>query len=204
VAVIFCLTAVIETSLTAEAEETATFTVEYDGCWSGAYGAEGSTTSIDGCGGGTYTATGIVFAINAQKDDDSGDELCVSISAAGKSDSACTTAEYGVASVAIDVFEEEGSDMASMMMMCCGSFLVITIVLWLWRNNQKKKQLAAAVSQGVASAMASQQTNMPPPQAAATPQPEENKFAKIKEAKELFDSGAITEDEFNEMKKKYL
>ena len=201
--IILCLSFMVSASLPAQGEETATFTVNYSDCWSGSYGAEGSSTSIDGCGTESYTATGTVFSMVIQKDDDSANELCVSISVAGKEKSACTTAEYGIASVATDAFEEEAGDMASMMMTCCGASLLILIVFWFWRNRQKKKQIASAVSQGVADAMASQPGYTPPSHPATSP-PEEDNFAKIKEAKQLFDSGAITEDEFNEMKKKYL
>ena len=81
--VVLCLSLMINLSLPTEAEDTASFKVTYSGCWSGAYGTEGSTTSIDGCGTGTYQATGTVFAINAQKDDDTTDQLCVSISVSG-------------------------------------------------------------------------------------------------------------------------
>ena len=48
------------------------------------------------------------------------------------------------------------------------------------------------------------QPQAPPPPATPTAPAEEDKFAKIKEAKELLDSGAITEEEYNEMKRKYL
>ena len=201
--VVLCLSFMINVSLPTEAEDTASFTVNYSGCWTGAYGAEGGVTSIDGCGTETYSATGTVFAINAQKDEDNTDELCVSISVSGKQESECTTAAYGVASVGLDIFEEEGMGLASMMMMCCGAIVLIVILFFWWRNNQKKKQIAAAVSQGISHAMASQPQAPPPPAAPAAPA-EEDKIAKIKEAKELLDSGAITEEEYNEMKGKYL
>ena len=201
--IILCLSFMVSASLPAEGEDTATFTVNYTGCWAGAYGQEGTTTSIDGCGTKTFTATGTIFVINAQKDDDSADELCVSISVAGQDETACTTAEYGIAQTSVSLLGEAGSDFASMIMTCCGASLIILIVFWFWRNRQKKKQIASAVSQGVADAMASQPGYTPPSHPATSP-PEGDNFAKIKEAKQLLDSGAITEDEFNEMKKKYL
>ena len=44
--VVLCLSFMINVSLPTEAEETATLTVTYSGCWSGAYGSEGSTTPL--------------------------------------------------------------------------------------------------------------------------------------------------------------
>jgi len=167
--VVLCLSLMINFSLPTEAEDTATLTVNYSGCWDGAYGSEGSVTSIDGCGTKTYSATGVVFAINAQKDDDSTDELCVSISVAGKQESECTTAAYGVASVGLDIFEEEGSDWVLMIQVCCGAIVLIVILFFWWRKRQQKKLIAAAVAQGVSQAMASQPQAPPPPAAPAAP-----------------------------------
>ena len=197
--VVLCLSFMINVSLPTEAEETATLTVTYSGCWSGAYGSEGSTTSIDGCGTKSYTAEGVVFSITAQKDHDSTNELCVSISAS-ETVSECTSAAYGVAAVGLGA---DGSDWVMMIQVCCGAIVLIVILFFWWRNNQKKKQIAAAVSQGISHAIASQPQAPPPPAAPAAPA-EEDKIAKIKEAKELLDSGAITEEEYSEMKGKYL
>ena len=163
--VILCLSFMINVSLPTEAEDTASFKVTYSGCWSGAYGTEGSTTSIDGCGTKTYTATGVIFVINAQKNEDNSDELCVSISASGKQESECTTAGHGIASVSLDIFAEEGSDWALMIQVCCGAIILIVILFFWWRKRQQKKLIAAAVAQGVSQAMSSQPQAPPPPAA---------------------------------------
>ena len=171
--VVLCLSLMINLSLPTEAEETATFTINYSGCWSGAYGSEEGVTSVEGCGTKSFSATGIAFSIVAQKDDDSTDELCVSISASGKQDSECTTAAYGLASVGLDIFEEEGSDWALMIQVCCGAIILIVILFFWWRKRQQKKLIAAAVAQGVSQAMASQPQAPPPPAAPAAPAEEE-------------------------------
>ena len=74
-----------------------TASVSYSGCWSGAF-TDGSMSivSIDGCGNESFACgSGGYCGINAQKQDDSSNRLCVSVG----SNEACTTAAYGVASV---------------------------------------------------------------------------------------------------------
>jgi len=76
-----------------------TATVSYSGCWSGAF-SDGSFNirSIDGCGNESFdcgSGGSTYCGINAQKQDDSSNRLCVSVG----SNEACTTAAYGVASV---------------------------------------------------------------------------------------------------------
>jgi hypothetical protein len=74
-----------------------TATVTYSGCWSGAFSdGDLNIVSIDGCGNESFNCgPGGYCGINAQKQDDSSARLCVSVG----SNEACTTAEYGIASV---------------------------------------------------------------------------------------------------------
>ena len=77
--------------------------VVYDGCWSGAFtNLGGSSISIDGCGFKSFNCTSNYCGILAQKEDDSDRQLCVRVGYGDptKDDKyACTTAEYGIASV---------------------------------------------------------------------------------------------------------
>ena len=161
--VVLCLSLMINLSLPTEAEETATFTINYSGCWSGAYGSDEGVTSVEGCGTKSFSATGIAFSITAQKDDDSTDELCATISASGEQATECTTAAYGA--VAFGLGEEAGSDWVLMIQVCCGAIILIVILFFWWRKRQQKKLIAAAVAQGVSQAMSSQPQAPPPPAA---------------------------------------
>ena len=68
--------------------------VQYDGCWAGAFHDGESIISISGCGNDSFKCLDSGFcSINAQKQDDSFNELCVKLDG----DKACTTAEYGIA-----------------------------------------------------------------------------------------------------------
>ncbi|WP_162993957.1 hypothetical protein [Halalkalicoccus subterraneus] len=76
--------------------------VDYDGEWSGAVGSEGSSRSVDGSGTEEIEIDGdpMVISANAQKQDDSSDELTIQILQDGEVVAEqSTTAEYGVASV---------------------------------------------------------------------------------------------------------
>ena len=76
-----------------------TASVSYSGCWSGAFSdGDFNIISIDGCGNESFScgSGGSTYCgINAQKQDDSSNRLCVSVG----SNEACTTAAYGIASV---------------------------------------------------------------------------------------------------------
>ena len=78
-------------------DSSSTATVTYSGCWSGAFSdGDLNIISIDGCGNESFDCgSGGYCGINAQKQDDSSARLCVSVG----SNEACTTAEYGIASV---------------------------------------------------------------------------------------------------------
>lgn len=76
--------------------------VDYDGEWSGAVGGDGSSRSVDGSGTEEIEVDGdpAVISANAQKQDDSSDELTIQILQDGEVVAEqSTTAEYGVASV---------------------------------------------------------------------------------------------------------
>jgi len=76
-----------------------TASVSYSGCWSGAFSdGDFNIISIDGCGNESFdcgSGGSTYCGINAQKQDDSSNRLCVSVG----SNEACTTAAYGIASV---------------------------------------------------------------------------------------------------------
>jgi len=80
----------------------------YDGEWSGAAGAEGSTSSIQGEGEETIDIDdddAMIISANAQKQDDSDDELTIQILEGGEVVAEeSTTAEFGVAQVTYDTF----------------------------------------------------------------------------------------------------
>ena len=68
--------------------------VQYDGCWAGAFHNGESIISISGCGNESFECLDSGFCtINAQKQDDSLNELCVKLGG----EKACTTSEYGIA-----------------------------------------------------------------------------------------------------------
>lgn len=76
--------------------------VEYNGEWQGSVSAGGSSRSIEGTGSKTIDIDGSpdIISANAQKEDDSSDELTIKILKDGKVvKEASTTAEYGVAQV---------------------------------------------------------------------------------------------------------
>lgn len=81
--------------------------IDYDGDWSGAVGTEESTRSVDGSGSEEIAIEGSpgVVSANAQKQDDSADELIIQILQDGEVVAEeSTTAEYGVASVSESFF----------------------------------------------------------------------------------------------------
>lgn len=92
----------------------ATARVSYSDCWSGAISDDDGTWSIEGCGSESFDIScDAICAMNAQKQDDSGNELCVSIG----SEEQCTTAAYGIAQITAD-----GG-------MCCGAIFLPLILL---------------------------------------------------------------------------
>lgn len=77
-----------------------TVRVQYDGEWSGSIAADGSSRSVDGSGEETFEIDGDPTSIsaNAQKQDDSREELTIQILQDGEVVAEqSTTAEYGVA-----------------------------------------------------------------------------------------------------------
>lgn len=100
-----------------EVEETeATYQVRiiYDGDWSGSVGGDGSTRSVDGTGTETFDVDGDPFIVsaNAQKQDDSNNELTVEILENGEVIAQeSTTAGYGLAQVTSE--DEYDSDDSS-------------------------------------------------------------------------------------------
>jgi hypothetical protein len=89
------------------AEGSISVRIEYEGEWSGAVGSEGSTRSVDGSGPEEIELEGdpSVVSANAQKQDDSADELTVQILQDGEIIAEeSTTAAYGVASVSESFF----------------------------------------------------------------------------------------------------
>lgn len=75
--------------------------------WSGSIAADGSSRSVDGSGEETFEVDGDPMSIsaNAQKQDDSSDELVIQILQDGEVVSEqSTTAEYGVAQTSYSGF----------------------------------------------------------------------------------------------------
>jgi hypothetical protein len=76
--------------------------IEYDGEWSGSVGSGGSTSSVDGSGTETIEIDGSpdIISANAQKQDDSSNELTIQILEDGEVvEEGSTTASYGVAQI---------------------------------------------------------------------------------------------------------
>lgn len=91
----------------AGAEGSIVVRIDYDGEWAGAVGTEQSTRSVDGSGSEDIEIEGDpgVVSANAQKQDDSDDELIIQILQDGEVIAEeSTTAEYGVASVSESFF----------------------------------------------------------------------------------------------------
>ncbi|WP_280536612.1 hypothetical protein [Halopenitus sp. POP-27] len=87
--------------------------VRYDGEWSGSISGDGSSRSVDGSGTETFDVDGDPFIVsaNAQKEDDSSDELVIEILEDGEViASKRTSAEYGVAQVTSEDGIDEGGD----------------------------------------------------------------------------------------------
>lgn len=76
--------------------------ISYDGDWSGSIAGDGSSRSVDGSGTETFDVDGDPFIVsaNAQKEDNSNDELTVEILEDGEVIAQeSTTASYGIAQV---------------------------------------------------------------------------------------------------------
>lgn len=81
--------------------------VQYDGEWQGAISSGGSSRSVQGSGPETFEIEGSpdVISANAQKKDDSSDELTIQILEDGEVvEETSTTASYGVAQVSYSGF----------------------------------------------------------------------------------------------------
>lgn len=81
--------------------------VQYDGEWSGSIAADGSSRSVDGSGEETFEIDGdpTTISANAQKQDDSSEELTIQILQDGEVVAEqSTTAEYGVAQTSYSDF----------------------------------------------------------------------------------------------------
>lgn len=108
----------------------ATIQIEYSGSWSGSIGGDNSR-SVDGTGSETYTVEGDIIVATIQKDDDSSDELTVSIMVEGKTEETeSTTASYGVVTVSYSFPVEEWEEVEDNGCMTISAILIaITIAL---------------------------------------------------------------------------
>ncbi|QZX99179.1 hypothetical protein [Halobaculum rubrum] len=98
---------------TAASETGYSVRIRYNGEWQGSVGTAESTRSVDGEGDRTISIEGSpdIITVNAQKQDDSTDEITVQVLKNGDViEEASSTAAYGLAQVSANLFGGGGSD----------------------------------------------------------------------------------------------